>query len=147
LDFGNLLFEGGKGYTPMKSYCRSKLMNLLFTYELQRKFESAGIDSIAVAAHPGVSSTNLFQYMEVKLFYKVFSPLMLPFIQEQEMGALPEIRAAVDPNVKGGEYYGPSGFFEMKGNPELVQSSKASYNLDDAKKLWEVSEKLTGIKF
>jgi hypothetical protein len=85
--------------------------------------------------------------MEVKLFYKVFSPLMLPFIQEQEMGALPEIRAAVDPNVKGGEYYGPSGFFEMKGNPELVQSSKASYNLDDAKKLWEVSEKLTGIKF
>jgi hypothetical protein len=120
---------------------------LLFTYELQRKFERAGINSIAVAAHPGVSNTNLFQYLEDKLIFKILRPLMSPFIQEQDMGALPEIRAAVDPNVKGGEYYGPDGFNEMKGFPVLVQSNKASHNLDDAKRLWELSEKLTKVKF
>jgi len=147
MDFDNLLFENGKGYSAMKSYGRSKLMNLLFTYELQRKLEAAGIDSISVAAHPGVSNTNLARFLEDKLIFKILKPLMSPFIQEQEMGALPEIRAAVDPNVKGGEYYGPDGFNEMKGFPVLVQSNEASHNLEDAKKLWEVSEKLTGVKF
>lgn len=147
MDFDNLLFENGKGYSPMKSYGRSKLMNLLFTYELQRKIKAAGIDSIAVAAHPGVSNTNLFQYLDKNFIFRLIKPLMSPFIQEQEMGALPEIRAAADPNVKGGEYYGPNGFNEMKGFPALVQSNKASHQLENAKKLWEVSEKLTGIKF
>jgi NAD(P)-dependent dehydrogenase (short-subunit alcohol dehydrogenase family) len=147
MDFGNLLFEDGKGYSAMKSYGRSKLMNLLFTYELQRKFEGAGIESIAVAAHPGVSNTNLARFLEDKLIFKILKPLMSSFIQGQEMGALPQIRAAVDPNVKGAEYYGPDGFNEMKGFPVIVQSNEASHNLEDAKKLWEVSEKLTGIKF
>ena len=147
INFDNLLFEAGKGYSPIKSYGRSKLMNLLFTYELQRKFEDEGIDSIAVAAHPGVSNTNLFQYLEGKLIYKIFKPLMLPFFQEKDMGALPQIRAAVDTNVMGAEYYGPDGFNEMKGFPVLVQSNKASHNVADAKKLWEISEKITWLKF
>lgn len=147
MDFDNLLFENGRGYSPIKSYGRSKLMNLLFTFELQRKFDTSGIKSIAIAAHPGVSNTNLFQYLEDKMIFKILKPLMSPFIQEKEMGVLPEIRAAVDPNVKGGEYYGPGGFNEMKGFPVLVQSNAASHNLEDAKKLWEISEKLTGVKF
>lgn len=147
MDFENFLFEGGKGYSSMKSYGRSKLSNLLFTYELQRKIEIEGINSMAVAAHPGVSNTNLFQYLEDKMIFKILRPLMSPFIQEQDMGALPQIRAAVDENVKGAEYYGPDGFREMKGFPVLVQSNKASHNLEDAKKLWELSEKLTGVKF
>jgi NAD(P)-dependent dehydrogenase (short-subunit alcohol dehydrogenase family) len=147
MDFSNLLFENGKGYSPIKSYGRSKLANLLFTYELQRKMEASGIKSIAVAAHPGVSSTNLFQYLEEKMIFKIFKPLMSPFIQEQAMGALPQIRASVDENVKGGDYYGPDGFNEMKGFPVLVKSNAASHNLEDAKKLWEVSEKITGISF
>lgn len=147
MDFENLLFDGGKDYSPIKSYGRSKLMNLLFTYELQRKLETTGINSIAVAAHPGVSNTNLARFLEDKLIFKILKPLMSPFFQEPEMGALPEIRASVDPNVKGGEYYGPDGLYEMKGFPVLVQSNKASHNLEDAKKLWEVSEKLTGVKF
>ena len=147
MDFDNLLFENGKGYSPIKSYGRSKLMNLLFTYELQRKFETEGINSISVSAHPGVSNTNLARYLEDKLIFKMLMPLMSPFIQEQDMGALPQIRASVDENVKGGEYYGPGGFREMKGFPVLVQSNKASQNLEDARKLWEVSEKLTGIEF
>lgn len=147
MDFKNLLFEDGKGYSPLKSYGRSKLMNLLFTYELQRKFEAAGINTIAVSAHPGVSNTNLGRHIENKLFYKILFPLMSPFIQGQDMGALPEIRAAVDTNVKGGEYYGPDGFNEMKGFPVIVKSNAASHNLDDAKQLWEISEKITGVIF
>lgn len=147
MDFDNLLFENGKGYSSMKSYGRSKLSNLLFTYELQRKFEKAGIKSIAVAAHPGVSNTNLSRYLEDKMIFRILKPLMSPFFQSQEMGALPEIRASVDENVKGGEFYGPDGFNEMKGFPVLVQSNAASHNLEDARKLWEVSEKITGISY
>jgi hypothetical protein len=81
------------------------------------------------------------------MIFKIFKPLMSPFIQEQAMGALPQIRASVDENVKGGDYYGPDGFNEMKGFPVLVKSNAASHNLEDAKKLWEVSEKITGISF
>ncbi len=147
MDFGNLLFENGEGYSPLKSYGRSKLSNLLFTHELQRKIEAAGINAIAVAAHPGVSKTNLARYIEDKLFFKILYPLMLPFIQSQDMGALPQIRASVEPNVKGGEYYGPDGFMEMKGYPVKVKTNAASNNLVDAKKLWDLSEKLTKVKF
>lgn len=147
MDFDNFLFEGGLGYSRIKSYGRSKLSNLLFTYELQRKIEAAGINSMAVAAHPGVSNTNLARFIEDKLIFKILMPLMSPFIQEQDMGALPEIRAAVDRGVKGAEYYGPDGFNEMKGFPVKVKSNAASHNLEDAKKLWELSEKLTGVKF
>ncbi len=147
MDFSNLLFENGVGYSPIKSYGRSKLANLLFTYELQRRMAASAIKSIAVAAHPGVSNTNLARYLEDKLIFKILMPLMSPFIQEQDMGALPQIRASVDEHVKGGEYYGPGGFNEMKGCPVLVKSNAASHSLDDAKKLWEVSEKITGISF
>lgn len=71
---------------------------------------------------------------------------MSNFFQDQAMGALPQIRASVDGNVKGGQYYGPDGIAEIKGFPVLVSSNAASHNLADAKKLWEVSEKLTGVK-
>jgi NAD(P)-dependent dehydrogenase (short-subunit alcohol dehydrogenase family) len=147
MDFDNLLFENGKGYSPIKSYGRSKLSNLLFTYELQRKIEATGINSMAVAAHPGVSNTNLGRFLEDKLIFKILKPLMMPFIQSQDMGALPQIRASVDENVKGGEYYGPDGFREMKGFPVRVQSNAASHNPQDAKKLWQVSEKIIGVSF
>ena len=147
MDFGNLLFENGKGYSPIKSYGRSKLLNLLFTYEMQRRIEAAGIKSISVAAHPGVSNTNLARFLEDKLIFKILKPMMMPFMQSQDMGALPQIRASVDLNVKGSEYYGPDGFNEMKGFPVLVQSNAASHNVEDARKLWEISEKLTGVSF
>ena len=147
MDFDNLLFENGKDYTPMKSYARSKLSNLLFTYELQRTFESTNTDSIAAAAHPGASRTNLGRFLENKWWFKPLFALMVPFTQDQTQGALPQIRASVDPNVRGGEYYGPSGFGEMKGDPVLVKSNKDSHNKGDAKKLWEASEILTGITY
>jgi len=147
MDFNNLQFEQGKGYSPIKAYGRSKLSNLLFTYELQRRFEKENLNSIAVAAHPGVSNTNLNRYISGKFLYKIVSPLAGSVMQTAYMGALPQIRASVDPNVKGSEYYGPDGFNEMKGYPVLVKSNQASHNTEDAKKLWEVSEKLTGVNF
>lgn len=147
MDFSNLLFENGKGYSPMKAYGRSKLANLLFTYELQRFFEANNINSISVAAHPGVSQTNLARHLEDKLLFKILYPLFKVMTQDAEKGALPQIRASVDPHVKAGEYYGPSGFNEMKGQPVKVQSNSASHNAEDARKLWEVSEELTGVKF
>lgn len=147
MDFDNLLFENGKGYSPMKSYGRSKLANLLFTYELQRFFESNKTDSISVAAHPGVSQTDLFRYLDEKWYFRLVGPAFKAISQEGKMGALPQVRASVDPHVKGGEYYGPNGFMELKGYPVKVQSNSRSHNEEDAKKLWEVSEKLTGVKF
>jgi NAD(P)-dependent dehydrogenase (short-subunit alcohol dehydrogenase family) len=147
MDFDNLLYENGNGYTPMNSYARSKLANLLFTYELQQKFETNGIDSIAVAAHPGASRTNLARFLENKWWFNIAFSVMMPFTQDQAQGALPQIRASVDPDVKGGAYYGPGGLGEMKGNPVRVKSNKASHNQEDARKLWEISEQLTGVVF
>ena len=131
----------------MKSYGRSKLSNLLFTYKLQDLLYSNKIDAISVAAHPGVSKTNLAAHLENKIWFKLLMPVFNMISQDQAQGALPQIRASVDPNVKGGEYYGPGGFGELKGLPVMVKSNAASHNTEDAKKLWEVSEKLTGVSF
>ncbi len=147
MDFSNLQFENGKDYSPMKSYGRSKLSNLLFTYELQRKLEAAKKETIAVAAHPGVAMTNLARHMEGKFLFKILTPLFKMMAQDPAMGALPQIRASVDPDVQAGEYYGPNGRNEMKGYPILVQSNEASHNFRDAATLWIESEKLTGVKF
>ena len=147
MDTDNLLYENGKDYSPIKAYGRSKLANLLFTYELQRFFEKNKIDTIAVAAHPGVSDTNLFNHAAPKWLMNLLRPLFLFMIQPASMGALPEIRAAVDADVKGAQYYGPDGKREMKGFPVVVESTNASHNEEDARKLWELSEKLTGVSF
>jgi NAD(P)-dependent dehydrogenase (short-subunit alcohol dehydrogenase family) len=147
MDFDNLMFEDGNGYSPAGAYGRSKLANLLFTYELQRRFKASGADAIAVAAHPGTSSTNLTGHMADRWYFKIAYPIFEQMVQGADMGALPTIRAAVDPQAKGGDYYGPNGFMEQGGYPVLVQSTEASHNLADAKQLWDVSEELTGVTF
>jgi NAD(P)-dependent dehydrogenase (short-subunit alcohol dehydrogenase family) len=140
IDFADLHWER-KAYNPNPAYGQSKLANLLFTYELQRKLAAAGQDTIAVAAHPGWTETNLQQHSKLASFFNPF------FAQPQPVGALPTLRAAVDPDVTGGEYYGPDGFLEMRGHPVLVKSNDASHNRADARRLWEVSEKLTEVRF
>ena len=147
MDFDNLLFENGKDFSAMKAYGRSKLSNLLFTYELQRFFDTKGIDCISVAAHPGVTNKNKTSLREAKLLMKIYKLLLSEIIQSPSMGALPEIRASVDPNVKGGEYYGPGGMLELSGHPALVQPKQTAFNVEDARKLWEVSEKLTSVRY
>jgi NAD(P)-dependent dehydrogenase (short-subunit alcohol dehydrogenase family) len=131
----------------MKAYGRSKLCNLLFTYELQRYFEANKIDCKALAAHPGFSDTNLFVHMAPKWIIGLFKPLISLIIQPASMGTLPELRASVDPNAKGGEFYGPDGRQELKGYPVVVQPKRTALDKESARKLWEISEKLTDIKY
>jgi len=144
MDFDNLMYAGGRGYSPMNAYGRSKLANLLFTYELQRRFETAGMNTIATAAHPGLTNTALADHIPG---VKLLRPILGRMIQSAAMGALPTLRAAVDPSAKGGQYYGPAGSGETGGYPIVVRSNRASHNKADALQLWQVSEKLTGVAF
>jgi NAD(P)-dependent dehydrogenase (short-subunit alcohol dehydrogenase family) len=145
MDFDDLMYAGGEEYTGNGAYSRSKLANLLFTYELQRRFQSTGADAIAVAAHPGGTNTNLQDEMVERWYVKPFVPVMRLMMQSAAMGALPTIRAAVDPAVEGGQYYGPDRLMEQRGYPVLVGSSAASHNVEDARRLWQISEELTGV--
>ena len=147
MDFSNLLYEDGKDYTPMKAYSRSKLENLLFTYQLQTYFEEQKIDAIAVVAHPGISKTNLFKNISSKWLMAILKPVFGLFVQPASMGALPEMRASVDLKVKGGEFYGPDGRKEMRGYPVLVKPDSLTFIPTDAPILWKFSEEITGVKF
>ena len=145
MDFNNLLYENGKDYSPLKAYGRSKLSNLLFTYELQRFFEKNKMNTIALAAHPGLSDTNLGHYMMEKWYFRLIMPIFFRMAQPASMGALPELRASVDPEAKPNEFYGPDGKRQMKGYPVVVQPKQKAFNKEDARKLWEISEKLTSV--
>ena len=147
MDFDNLLYDKGIGYSPMKAYSRSKLSNLLFSYELQRFFEANNIDCVSVAAHPGVSDTNLFNHAANKWIMALLKPLFKFMVQPAAMGALPELRASVDATVKGGEYYGPDGKREMNGFPILVHSTPASHDKESARRLWDISQRLTNVVY
>ena len=146
MDFDNMMYEGGTGYTPTAAYGRSKLANLLFTHELQRRFDAVGADVTATAAHPGGSNTNLASHMQDRLLFKVMWPLLGMVMQSAAMGALPTLRAAVDSQATGGDYYGPGGFQGIRGYPVLVKSTAAAHDVAAARKLWAVSEELTGVK-
>lgn len=146
MDFSNLFYENG-GYSPTAAYGRSKLANLLFTYELQRRLEARGAETAALAAHPGISATGLADHFVSKAFTWLVRGLMGLIFQSAAMGALPGLRAAVDPEAEGGQYYGPRGKGERSGYPVVVTSNEASHDLEDANKLWEVSEQLTGISY
>ena len=139
VDFNNLNAE--KRYGAWTQYRLSKLSNLLFTYELDRRLKRIGRDSMAVAAHPGYSATNLQKSS------KIFSILNKYFAQSAYMGALPTLYAATVQSLKGGEYIGPSGLMEFWGNPMQVDSTKISHDIKLAERLWTVSEELTKIKY
>ena len=139
IDFDNLNAE--KGYAKWPFYGQSKLANLLFTYELQRHLETAGHTTIAVAAHPGWTATNLQQHTGQVRFLNRF------FAMPPEQGALPTLFAATASGVSGGTFYGPDGFLEMNGYPTQVRSSRRSHDRAVAARLWAVSEQLTGVQF
>lgn len=139
IDFADLNWE--KGYRAQAAYGQSKIANLLFTYELQRRLAAAGKDTIAVAAHPGWTETNLQEHAKGVKFLNRF------LAQEPLMGALPTLYAATEPGVNGAEYFGPNGFMEMNGPPKKVKSNKRSHDRNVAERLWNVSEELTGVRF
>jgi NAD(P)-dependent dehydrogenase (short-subunit alcohol dehydrogenase family) len=135
-------------YSPGAAYERSKLANLLFAYELQRRLSAAGASTISVAAHPGIVRTPLWRTssrLERALIGLRLGPLTSWLSQSAQDGALPTLRAALDPTAVGGEYYGPGGRFEYTGSPVLVESSADSHERDAQRRLWERSEQLTGI--
>ncbi|AMT69604.1 SDR family NAD(P)-dependent oxidoreductase [Mycobacteroides immunogenum] len=142
IHFDDLQWE--RNYDRVAAYGQSKLANLLFTYELQRRL--AGTNTAALAAHPGGSNTELARNspLWVRAVFNVVAPLL---VQGADMGALPTLRAATDPAALGGQYYGPDGFMEQRGNPKVVASSEQSYDLDLQRRLWSVSEELTDVVF
>ncbi|MFI9381680.1 oxidoreductase [Kutzneria sp. NPDC052558] len=144
INFDDLQSE--RGYGRLRAYAQSKLANLLFTYELQRRLAGAGVETIAVAVHPGISRTELGRHMPGPL--GPIAGLMMRFMgQGAEKGALPTLRAATDPAVRGGQYYGPGGPGERAGYPELVQSSARSHDEAAQRRLWAESERLTGVSY
>ena len=118
----------------------------MFTYELQRRLAADSEPTIAVAAHPGGSYTELARNVPTVLHpaYRIVGPLIF---QNAAMGALPTLRAATDPTASGADYYGPDGIGEQRGNPKLVHSSPRSHDPDLQRRLWAVSEELTGVSF
>lgn len=142
MDFDNYLYEHGK-YSKIGSYGRSKLSNLLFTYELARRVEAKHLDVLVLAAHPGVANTELGRYMTKNILVRPLFWMFSKIASTPYEGALPEIRACLDETAVSGQYYGPSGKKGSKKQPVVVESNEVSHNLEDAKKLWTLSEKLT----
>jgi NAD(P)-dependent dehydrogenase (short-subunit alcohol dehydrogenase family) len=136
-----------RGYRPQAAYGRSKLANLLFAFELQRRCEAAELDVISVAAHPGVSSTELGDHLLANIFMQPLKLLARVALQDPATGAQPTLRAATDPLVIGGEYFGPSGMGEVRGRATRVSASANAKNPEIAARLWDVSQELTGVEY
>ena len=139
MEFDNLNAE--KKYSPTRAYGESTLANLLFTYELQRRLEDAHRDTIATAAHPGWTATNLQQHSSMLQFFNNIIAM------DAEQGALPTLYAATAPEVEGGDYFGPGGLAEVRGYPKRVSSNGRSHDPALAQELWAMSEQLTDVKF
>jgi NAD(P)-dependent dehydrogenase (short-subunit alcohol dehydrogenase family) len=156
IDFADLQAE--RHYDRERAYAQSKLANLMFTYELDRRLraaDAADAGVIAVACHPGVVHTDLFVNRSKLANFVMFSPAMRPVnfwaVQDVRMGALPALRAATDPAIRGGEYIGPRryGLFRrfLTGYPAVVESSERSHDEAVQGRLWAVSEQLTGVHY
>jgi NAD(P)-dependent dehydrogenase (short-subunit alcohol dehydrogenase family) len=144
--FDDLQFE--RDYDPWHAYYQSKLANLLFSYELQSRLAAAQAGTIALAAHPGNARTALWRHTprSTQVLYRPrLAPLTFWFAQSAEMGALATLRAATDPAAGGGDYYGPPGRLQYTGYPVRVASSEQSRDAAAQRRLWEISEKLTGV--
>ena len=147
MNFDDLQSE--RGYEGLDAYHQSKLANLLFTYELDRRLRAAGATTMALASYPGLVYTGLFRTRS-RLNKALLSPRLQPinfwFTQDALMGALPALRAGTDPAAAGGTFYGPRGRFD-KGYPAVVESSPRSHEVADQARLWSVSEQLTGVAY
>jgi NAD(P)-dependent dehydrogenase (short-subunit alcohol dehydrogenase family) len=145
IDFDDLNWER-KSYKAWRAYGQSKLANLLFTVELQRRLTAAGSNVEANAAHPGYAATNLQFHSDNRLFEIIGSVGNRLLAQDENGGSLPTLYAAVA-DVPGNSFAGPSGFMEQRGAPKLVGRSRAAQDSGVARRLWDVSEQLTGVRF
>ncbi|WP_222920251.1 oxidoreductase [Natrinema sp. SYSU A 869] len=149
IDFDDL--QGEDSYDKWGAYAQSKLANVLFAYELERRFLTAEMNAESMAVHPGYANTQLqFRGPEQsgsRLRMAAMKLMNTVVAQSAEMGALPTLYAATAPEAEGGAYYGPGGFQNMRGAPERQASSNRSYDEETARRLWEVSEELTGVSY
>jgi NAD(P)-dependent dehydrogenase (short-subunit alcohol dehydrogenase family) len=145
IDFDDIMHE--HGYNRWTAYGASKLANLLFAFELQRRLAAAGAPLISVAAHPGTAATNLVRPgAKGNPLKELFMTVGVRIVgQSEAQGALPQLYAACAPDVSGGEYFGPNGLGESRGYPKRVGSSSASKDPETAARLWALSEDLTGV--
>jgi NAD(P)-dependent dehydrogenase (short-subunit alcohol dehydrogenase family) len=142
--------RSAEAHDPGGAYDRSKLANLLFTFELQRRLAAACASTIAVAAHPGIARTDLWRtssWLERVLVGPRLHPFMGWLAQSAADGALATVRAAVDPQVRGGDYYGPNGRSGYTGAPVRVEAAPRAHDRAAQRRLWELSEELTGVAY
>jgi NAD(P)-dependent dehydrogenase (short-subunit alcohol dehydrogenase family) len=141
----------GHRHKPWTSYSQSKLANLLFTAEFQRRLDAAGVPMLALAAHPGYANTNLQSVAPAMSGKSMQAKFMATgnkhLAQTAEMGALPTLFAATAPGLPGDTYVGPDGFLEMRGFPRIVGRSSAARKAADAGRLWTLSTQLTGVTY
>jgi NAD(P)-dependent dehydrogenase (short-subunit alcohol dehydrogenase family) len=139
--------QGKRRYNNWRAYGQSKLANLMFAFELQKRASAAAAPLKSIAAHPGYARTNL-QFSAPpwyeQLIMRVTNPL---FGQSAEMGALPTLYAATVPDLPGGTFVGPDGFMEQRGHPHVVTAAGKAYDEEAWRRLWEVSEELTGVRY
>jgi NAD(P)-dependent dehydrogenase (short-subunit alcohol dehydrogenase family) len=154
--FGRMSFDdlqGERRYFRWSAYGQSKLANLLFAFELQRRADEAGLQLKSMASHPGYAATNLQTRGPEAggLLTRVEDVLMAVsnrvVAQSDEMGTLPTLYAATVPDLPGGTYVGPDGFQEQRGHPKPVGSTSAAKDREAARRLWQVSEELTGVQY
>jgi NAD(P)-dependent dehydrogenase (short-subunit alcohol dehydrogenase family) len=149
IDFDDL--QGEASYDPWEAYAQSKLANVLFAYELERRFRTAGTNAESMAVHPGYANTRLqFRGPErrgSRLRKAAMWVLNTVVAQSAAAGALPTLYAATAPEADGGAYYGPGGLADMRGPPERQSSSERSYDEGTARRLWAVSSELTGVTY
>jgi NAD(P)-dependent dehydrogenase (short-subunit alcohol dehydrogenase family) len=146
--FDDLQFS--RRYKGDRAYWQSKLANLLFTYELSARLEAAGAQTIALAAHPGVVATELYRtssWLERTVVSSGMRWLNFRLVHSVERGALPMLRAAADPAARAAQYYGPGGRRGYIGFPALEEPSPRARSEADGRRLWEVSEQLTGVSY
>jgi NAD(P)-dependent dehydrogenase (short-subunit alcohol dehydrogenase family) len=140
--------HGERRYNNWLWYGQSKLANLMFALELNRRARAAGSKLTSVAAHPGYAATNLQTAGPARWYERIGGRLgNFLFAQSAAMGALPTLYAATALGIEGGSFVGPDGFFEQRGYPHLVTGKKSAYDEQAARRLWEVSEELTGVRY
>lgn len=130
-------------YSRLAAYAQSKLACLMFAFELQRRLDVAGYQTISVAAHPGVSNTELSRYLPPWLM-KIVGPV---FLQSAQAGAQPSLYAALGDDIRGGDFTGPRGFRELRGRATKVGCARRARNPEVARQLWQQSEQLTGFRW
>jgi NAD(P)-dependent dehydrogenase (short-subunit alcohol dehydrogenase family) len=145
IDFDDL--HGQRRYRRWRAYGQSKLANLLFAFELDRRLRAAGSNIKSLAAHPGYAATNLQSAAPPLADRLVMAVSNRVIAQSADMGALPILYAATEPGLEGGTFVGPDGIAEQRGHPKIVSSSRAARDEEVARRLWETSEEQTGVRF